>query len=58
MPNQDIKPEIDNIDSLNEELMASIDRCRTILGDYRENLAANSNDPQLGELNEDWTQSG
>jgi hypothetical protein len=41
---QEDKQEIEDVRSLNEQLIASIARCRTILHDCRKRLAANSNE--------------
>ena len=55
--NQDDKQEIAELRELNQELTDSLRRCRTILKDCRDRLAANSNDAD--DLSEDdLSQSG
>lgn len=44
MLDQDDKQKIAELRDLNEKLTASLVRCRTILNDCRERLAANSNE--------------
>lgn len=44
MSEQDDKQEIAELRELNDKLSASLDRCRSILDDCRQRLAANSND--------------
>jgi hypothetical protein len=51
MSEQQNAPEGGYLDRVNAELSSSLRRCHTILEDYREKLAANSNDPEAA--NED-----
>lgn len=55
MADQNDKQKIAELQELNEELIASLGRCRAILNDCRERLAANSNE---AEENDDLSQSG
>jgi hypothetical protein len=56
--NQDDKQEIAELSELNQELTAGIKRCRTILNDCRERLAANSNEIGDPDKSEGLSQSG
>lgn len=44
MTDPDDREDIAQLDKLNDQLTASIDRCRFLLDDCRSKLAANSND--------------
>jgi len=56
--NQDDKQEIAELRELNEELTDSLRRCRVILKDCRDRLAANSNEVGEPEERDDLSQSG
>ena len=48
MPNQEDRKEFAHLEEVNAELTRSLDRCRELLVECREKLAANSNDPEAG----------
>jgi len=56
--NQDDKQEIAELSELNRELTDSLRRCRTILKDCRDRLAANSNETDDPEERGGISQSG
>lgn len=58
MSNQDDKKEIEELRALNEQLTASIARCRMILHDCRERLAANSNEMEMADEGGDLAREG
>ena len=47
------RQDIAQLDKLNDQLTASIGRCRFLLNDCRSKLAANSNDKQAAGLADD-----
>ena len=47
MPNQRDKQETVELEQLDTELTRSLERCRKLLFDFRSDLAANSNMPEL-----------
>lgn len=47
MSDQHDKQEIAELDQLSRELTRSLERCRRLLFDFRSDLAANSNMPEL-----------
>ena len=53
MSDQSDKEEIVRLQELNSELSESLNRCRRILRDCREMLAANSNEAELPEEDEE-----
>lgn len=56
--NQDDKQQIEELRALNEQLTASIARCRMILHDCRERLAANSNEIEEADEEDDLAREG
>ena len=48
MLNQNNIQEVAHLEDVNAELTQSLDRCRHLLADCREKLAANSNEPETG----------
>ena len=56
--NQNDKQEIAELRELNEKLTAGLKRCRTILDDCRNRLAANSNEADDPEQTDGLSQSG
>jgi hypothetical protein len=56
--NQDDNQEIEELRELNQELTDSLRRCRTILKDCRERLAANSNETVEPEQGDSLSRSG
>lgn len=52
MTDPEDKQEIAELDALNDQLSASIDRCRFLLDDCRSKLAANSNEKGAAEDDE------
>jgi len=56
--NQDDKQEIEELLELNQELTESLRRCRSILKDCRDHLAANSNEADCAEASNELSRSG
>ena len=52
MTDPEHRQDIAQLDELNDQLSASIDRCRFLLDDCRSKLAANSNDKAAAEDDE------
>jgi hypothetical protein len=56
--NQDDRQEIEDLRELNQELTDSLRRCRSILKDCRDHLAANSNEVVDREERDGLSRSG
>ena len=56
--NQGDKQEIEELLELNQELTESLRRCRSILRDCRDHLAANSNESDWAEESDGVSRSG
>jgi hypothetical protein len=57
MSDQQDNQEIAHLNRVNSELTASLKRCRVLLDDCRAKLAANSNEPDVGDNDDREAQS-